>query len=1641
MKLRSLSTRILVVLTVLSALAFNGDATTFYFSVSSGEIFAPGDPGTSIEYSGNNVGATTLYLRAFRIDNPVEFFEAQTDPHSPSLLALDPPNTFDMIGMGLRKVSRDMRYAARDVMPPEARRTIRDVADINGTRAAKKDSAAAAAAAKLDKNAAPQGDIPKGAEGYKVVDSWEYKIVSKNGEEDENWHYDKIAVPLRQKGVYLIEARARGSRAITVLIISEYGMVVKQSKTEALAFVVNTKSGEKVAGMPLSFRRGGEKINEGETNANGTLLAKLPPLAEMKNSQGDESEEEDWRWEYRRRQMLIMGLRDDNFVISDPYYYSYDDGNSKIYLHTDRPVYRPGQTVYWRGIYRTVNDDGTYKAPTGTDSVIVVLENAQGTQMRADTVRLSDAGTFNGEVALDSEAPLGDYSIKVRGKGSSSSSEEYFSFEVEEYKKPEYKVVVEADKAIYTRGDVITATAKANYFFGSPVVNADVEYFVYRALYWRPWWYGSDWAFLYDAGDDDFSVYRMEMVSSGKGRLESDGSFKVIYKSDSAADRDYVYRVQVNVVDNSRRSIAGSKSVQVTRGEFSISMRSDRYVYKPGDEVKLSTEMKTFDGNRPVSTGYTTRVTSTWWEKVRNDSTEGGFDYKRRTRPVWSGTAKTGADGRGSTVWRPDSAGYYQVEITARDTRGTDITESNYLYVADASYANWYRDGSSDVQIIPDKEAYKPGETMSALVIMPAANIDALITLEGAAIFNQRVERLSGTSAIVRFEMEARHAPNVYLSASAIVNGEMYTDSKRIGVVPEGRLLHLDVKADREVYRPGDKGSVAIRALDESGAPVANVDVAMGMVDEAIYSIRPDATPDIQRSFYGGHWNEVETSSSLNFAFYGSARRIDADATDALYGSLNHRRTDDLAGGRPGSRLAGRALSFGDIKGEMFVQPAVRKNFKDMMSWTPSVRTDADGRATVQVVFPDNLTTWRMTAFAVGPNTSVGATSARVVARKDLMVRMETPRFMIEGDELLIATTVHNYLKTEKATKVEFSGENLTLAERERTVTIPANGETRIDWKVTATKSGEARLTVKALTNEESDAMELPIPVLPRGMQLSTGGSAEITEPTGSRTMNLQIPEGGDVSTAALYLNVAPSLAGAVLGSLDGLIGYPYGCVEQTMSRFLPTIVVADVLKQLNVPFPDTLRAKIPKMVARGLTKLNGMQHDDGGWGWWENDQTDAYMTAYVVYGLGVARKSGVEIGNVNIESGKRSLRTMLEAGVSPDKQKIDATTEALMLYALSISKDPGFTSEKLVIDRVRALARRDTISDYARALLALTANDQGMRADATALVASLEKRVVLDENYAHWGGVQQWDWKYDPVETSAMAVRAINDLRGETEIVKKGVRWLLSQKSDDGWHNTRQTATVIYSLVDLLRSSGELAPNYTVTVKVNGTEVYTKQMKPADVFAKETRVKLDGVTFRPGANSVVIEKNGTGRLYAAARLNYYATGTALRPTSAGFRVQRDYWLLRRERRGELLVYTKQPFTGTVKSGDELFVRVKVTPERSAEFVMVEDPLPAGCEVVDNTAGYTIVGEPEYDAEARKKAGLYSWSWWYSSREVRDEKVAFFARTMSLGDYTFSYVMRAQIPGRYSVMPTVGSLMYYPEVRGNGTVLALNVTQ
>ncbi|HKP71946.1 MAG TPA: MG2 domain-containing protein, partial [Pyrinomonadaceae bacterium] len=958
---------------------------------------------------------------------------------------------------------------------------------------------------------------------------------------------------------------------------------------------------------------------------------------------------------------LVMATQGDNFAISDLDSYYFGGGEEEgggetltSYIYTDRPVYRPEQKVYFKGILRRLGERG-YQMPGG--AVSLTVEDTNGAKIFEKDVTLSSRGTFSGELDIPEDAPLGNYTINAAtGDGSATGY-----FQVEEYKKPEYKVSVSVPQRFAPVGSQVKFNVSARYFFGSPVTRADVKYYVYRERYYHYFAdpeadpidsFGVEEDSAESDGSDDGYNYGDSMVQEGDGKLDANGNLQVDFTVPVPSERerwDYTYRLEAQVTDAARRMMQSSAEFVGTRGSTVADALTDRYVYYQGDTAKVLVKTRDYEGH-PVAAGVTLTFVENTWERIeKNDYGYTYYEYKLHERDLSSANVQTNAQGDASFDYRIEKPGNIEIKTTVWENGRPVSSMGGSIWVADRSeqWSDYSYQESDTIKLVPDKKSYRAGDTAHVLALLPTDKAHLLVTTELLSVMTVRQISAAGRAVVIDVPIEARYAPNIFLNVSYVKNGEMLTQSESLVVPPRDRLLKLEIVPNKKEFKPRETASYTISARNGDGTPASGAEVSFGVVDEAIYSIAPENVGDIRKQFYGQRYNQVTTNFSINYNFTGYA-------------------------GKAPIKLAQnkKAYQLADFKNEGdFVQPLIRKLFKDTAYWQPAVVTGADGKVTVKVDLPDNLTTWRATARAVTTDTRVGWTTSKVVERKDVIIRLAMPRFMTSGDTVTLSGIAHNYLNADKTTQISLSVNGAQLLDAAtQTVNIPKNGEYRVNWRVSAGQTGDVTLLAKALTDTESDAVELSIPVVPRGLKQTVGEAATLSgDGDSERTITLNLPANADPRARTLRIEAAPSVAATLFGALDYLTGYPYGCVEQTMSQFLPTVIVANTLHDVQqASIRDT--NDIGKKVRKGLTRLYNFQHDDGGWGWWKDDQTDPWMTAYVVDGLTMASRAGYQTDDARVQKGRGKLSGLLDAGHNDDGKEIEMETRAYIVYALNTS-------------------------------------------------------------------------------------------------------------------------------------------------------------------------------------------------------------------------------------------------------------------------------------------------------------------------------------------------------------------------------------
>ncbi len=503
-------------------------------------------------------------------------------------------------------------------------------------------------------------------------------------------------------------------------------------------------------------------------------------------------------------------------------------------------------------------------------------------------------------------------------------------------------------------------------------------------------------------------------------------------------------------------------------------------------------------------------------------------------------------------------------------------------------------------------------------------------------------------------------------------------------------------------------------------------------------------------------------------------------------------------------------------------------------------------------------------------------------------------------------------------------------------------------------------------------------------------------------------------------MKLTPSIAGTIFGALDFLTSYPYGCTEQTMSSFLPDVLVADAMKKLGVGTninPQTLN----KQVQAGLDRLYQYQHPDGGWGWWQTDDSQPFMTAYVLAGLVQAKAAGYDVEDGRIARARKWLLPEFNRSTA-----VKTDLRAYMAYALVLS---GADSNGAIVDSV--WTQHSTLTSYGQSLLGL-AMAQMNDARASDLAKQLASDAKQDDSQAWWptdtNNLMGFYGDTTP-QATAYALKFLDRIDPQNALLPKAALYLVSHRGQGYyWDSTQQTAMVIYGLTDYLQRTQELRPNFSVDVQVNGKTVATKKFTAADVTAPPMTITLNESQLAQTANQIKLTKSGDGRLYWSARGEYYSSQPNVVNTGT-FQLStvRGYYKLTPLQSGDKLVYHLDKLSGPVQVGDTLAVRITVGGSEW-RYLMIEDPIPSGAESIARDDLYQLDQEPPWWTRR-----------WSGYRELRDDRATFFSYWFPRGQAEYTYLLKVVNPGVFRVSPTRVEPMYQPQYLSTSDTITVTV--
>ncbi|MDP6635568.1 MAG: MG2 domain-containing protein [Phycisphaerae bacterium] len=1201
-----------------------------------------------------------------------------------------------------------------------------------------------------------------------------------------------ISFPVKKLGAFVVTATGsnpdgKAATSHCLVVISKISAVAKTDADQTVVFVADSKSGASIGDARAAVvRYWGRNTGPADHASGNTNDAGLIDLSKLTRR--------NWcQWVAAVRKGKSQALCTAGHYSWSWWGYSHQ---YKLYGFTERPVYRPGQTVHFKQTIRR-NNNGKY-TNYPNQKVRVVVRDPKGVTIYSKDLVTDEFGSVEGDLKLKDEPPLGVYTIQVNiGGGSYTNS--YCPgnrFRVEEYKKPEFKVTVTAAKPDYRVGDEMKIKIAAKYYYGQPVPDAEVKYEIRKQDYRHRFQWPRPWRWYYDSvyhgfgGPYRYGRYRHyrpwwyprfnEAVTSGTVKTDARGEAFVIVKASPFKGHealDLKFTVATTVTDSSRRVIKGGGEVKVTHSPFFIYPKPALSVYGPGDSVEIN--IKTENPNKqPVAGKFNVQA----WRIQRVRKPDGKFEEKLAQK-LYDKPLDIGKTGRGSVRFIPDVTG--NIKVVVRQLVANDnvkpVEGACTLWIASKTGAEAHY-AYNELQIVPAKDQYEVDETLKVLINTNKPNTRVLLTGEADGLIFHRVIFVEKNSKLVSIPINDSHSPNFFLTATQIRDNKILSDVKKIIVPPTHRFLKVEVQAEKgsmgggkdNTYQPREKTTLKVKITDMHTKKPISGQVALMLVDSSVYYIQPEFRQAIEKDFYGfSRYQRVSTSNSYhgpgyltpwrNYYGYGGRYRSPGAPSPAVDEAAAIMPAKVMARSKSKDLADGKGASGGQAK---LAETIVRSKFRDTVLWTGMVTTDADGRAKVSVSMPDQLTTFALHAIAIDKETRVGQARADIITAKRIICRLESGRFFTEGDHSYVTVIAHNYFKQAqdltvdlavkgglKLRKAKVNGKWIDYASGQGLkVNVPAAGEVRIDFKTTARSPGDVVMTARARGVRESDAIQLTKPIVPwgAGKIVSNAGALRGKKPkadsTQSRQFVVNVPKAIKPGSQSLTVTLNPSIAAVAMDSLPYLAAYPYGCVEQTMSRFLPLVVMKKTLQDSGVnldeirKFVDSESAKDPKLAARyrfirqrmgrspvyssaeitkmisaGVKRLKSFQHGDGSWGWWRHDSGNGYMTAYVLYGLTTARACDVKIDGGMIDRGVAYLirqagrPKLVDGKASWWYRHLDNDNSRIYsLFVIGRIKPDAMKQKALAEHLDRIWEARDQLTDYGRAYLAMALHAAG---------------------------------------------------------------------------------------------------------------------------------------------------------------------------------------------------------------------------------------------------------------------------------------------------------------------------------------------
>lgn len=1349
----------------------------------------------------------------------------------------------------------------------------------------------------------------------------------------------------------------------------------------------------------------------------------------------------------------------------------------RTFMFTDRGLYKPGETVSFKGLTRT-QSFGNLK-PVVSNYTIAIVENTwyKPKTIATLTGTTSENGSFDGKVTLPKDLTPGSYAIKYKIQDNTGyEHSKTINFRVAYFERLKFEASVAINDQIYTQGDTITATASASYLAGGALNGATYNNYWYS----EPTYFTTDKPEFnkFSFGPENVAVSR-NYLNNDKGNLSANGKavFTCDTSSSSIKGMPYKYLVSSDITDASNQMISAGSETIVHPALYYIGIKGASgfsTFIKKGDDVTFDYKLALNDGtvakNLAEITNANEKLTV---ELLLNDWTVvqqqgvGGRVYSRYEKvqtSEYKGEFPLSLSGRLKLT--PKEVGYYTIRLSSKDQKGRDVISEKTFFVTGQTKSWIIDDSSTNLKLTPNKSMYVPGENATLLLESPIPEGHYLITVEREGIFTEEVRYFDSSINTIDIPIARNYVPTVYVSISSFQNrtGEPNGDYNEVDLNKPKSLygicqlfidknvksFDIEVQNAKTVYKPGEEATITLKA-SKNGLPLKNTELTLMAVDRSVLDLINYHVADPVEFFY----------DEYNFPL--SVRG--GDDRDYLMDPIIF-ETKNLSGGDATS----------EDKDEQ-----ERSDFTPTAVFEPKLITDENGEVTCTFKLPDSLTTYRITVFGVNSEL-LAIQEDSFIVQNPINVQQVMPRRLRERDtsecgviitnldtepqEVTIKVSVQGlqeYLNSQKpvnsqntanspiSTKnvnPEQVGKAFIDGDDTHVITVYPETTVPVYFDIAAEQEGTVNVQFQIRSNILNEKLVCPL-IIEKPRVYETVTTTGIIG-TDEKTIEEAVIIPGNSVDDEWYLDLSIGLNNdlSILPALKYFAEYPYNCFEQRSSRLIAFLLYEDLLNKQNPEFMSEI-GNVHDYVVENFKIFDEGKTKQGFYPYWGTGSLTAnyLVTTRIAHAAALALSNGYTEKELLIN--KTSLINNLLAIFKDANKTTSYSVKNYALYVASLLDKNSVTEANLKT----AINNSKTLTDFA--IAGLISVELNKSESAKLCYSKIEPFIqpssrslnLVQNNDSYW-----LDYSTLNSEQSTLSFVANFFAKYDSSNpYQSRFIFALNEKQRNGyWSNTFNTATALLATKNLLTFDLDENSSISTNCTLGGTTLISKNLNANTEQTYKNQFASNLEMFKGVPTNIplplVLTKNGKANLFYTVQMQYSLPQEITPAKEMGLTVTTR---IIDTTTGEEIEYKDQGSSVMQLENGKIYkMIVTLSSTKAREYVALNMSIPSGAEILDTnfvttkTVFEPTVPEDDYWAAENyyKDYGYYDYGHYVTNQEIYDNQVQYFYDSFEAGSTTATFNFRATRTGVYPTPPAYAECMYQPEVfgRSSGTLFTID---